>query len=79
MNTGRKRAAKFAAALSLGVLIVPSALITSANAAPCPWVEVGPTVCVDVQLISPKNGDVLTGAVALESTARQLQPHGATS
>lgn len=74
MDTRRKRAAKIAAALSIGALIMPSALILPANAAPCPWVEVGPTVCVDVQLISPANGAVLTGTVALESTARQLQP-----
>jgi hypothetical protein len=73
MNNRRKGAAKFAVALSLAVLIAPSALITSAHAAPCPWVDVGPTTCVDVQLISPKNGDVLTGDVTLESTARQLQ------
>ncbi|MDQ0118033.1 hypothetical protein J2T22_001210 [Pseudarthrobacter defluvii] len=77
MSSRRNRATKFAAALSLAVLIAPSALITSAHAAPCPWVEVGPTVCIDVQLIAPKDGDVLTGTVALESNARQLQaPRG---
>ncbi|RDV08314.1 DUF1929 domain-containing protein [Arthrobacter sp. RT-1] len=73
MNTRPKRAAAFAAVLSLAVLTVPSALVTSAHAAPCPWVEVGPTVCIDVQLVAPKDGAVLAGAVALESTARQLQ------
>ncbi len=63
----RARAIGLSILVLVGLLGMPA---SPAAAAPCPW----GTQCNAVVLVAPKTGDVLSGTVALEATAKQVTP-----